>query len=226
MSSALITVVGAGVGVGVGLLTNRLNSRLTAGEPEADGAPLPLEAWWAPVLDAVAVAVAGYRFGVTAAGVAAALLLVLLVHILMFDARHRLILNVVIYPAIAAALLLAPVNPLLASGSIQNKLLSATTGALLGGGVFYFLVVVSGGGLGMGDAKLMFFLGAALGLFPLPGSPLIRTVVYGILLGAVVAVVLLVTRIRGLRDYIAYGPYLCLGAMIELVVFGPPLPGS
>ncbi|MEA2646212.1 MAG: leader peptidase (prepilin peptidase) / N-methyltransferase, partial [Chloroflexota bacterium] len=81
-----------------------------------------------------------------------------------------------------------------------------------------------GGGGGLGDAKLTFFMGAVLGLLPLNSSPVVLALIYGVVLGGIVAALLLLTRVRSLRDFIPYGPYLCLGALAALL-FPCGLPG-
>ena len=224
MSTLLTGIIGAVAGAGIGLQTHRVNQWLTDAEPEATGGPAaargalgsspgrrrrgaPLCPLWPhrddPGWDS------DLRCPRPGAGLRRAP---------PPDPQQG---HLPGHPCLP--LVLSPVNPLLAPGPIQVKVLSATIGAALGGGIFYILVVISRGGIGMGDAKLAFFLGAAIGLFPLPGSPVIRALVYGDpVLGAASALILLVTRVRGLRDYIAYGPYLCLGAIIEVLVFGAP----
>jgi leader peptidase (prepilin peptidase)/N-methyltransferase len=220
----------AGVaGVGLGYLTHLLNQRLTAGEPDATEPPLRLEALWAPLLDGLTVALLFFRFGVTWVTVVDSVIAVLLVQVLVFDARHRLILNVVIYPAIVAALLFAAVNPLLGGGDTGGRIASALIGGAIAGGVFYLLVLASRGGIGLGDAKLTLFLGLATGFFPRSNDtrlfPVILVMIYGVVLGGLAATVLLVTRVRRFGDYIAYGPFLCVGGITALLfpcgLFGP-----
>jgi leader peptidase (prepilin peptidase)/N-methyltransferase len=220
MNQPLLIAVAAVLGLLIGYGTHVLNQVFAASEEDADAPKLPLEWLWAPVLDAGLLGYAVYRFGASPRTLLTAVVVVVLVQVLVFDARHRLILNRVIYPAILLALVGAPWNPLL-PGNATVHLYSAGLGALLAGGLFYLLVLLSRGGIGLGDAKLSFFLGATLGLFPLPGSPIIRALLYGVGAGGVVAAILLLSRVRSMRDYIPYGPYLCLGAFIELLAFGP-----
>jgi prepilin signal peptidase PulO-like enzyme (type II secretory pathway) len=217
--SALITGLSAAlVGAIAGIGTNGINMRLGRDEEEATEAPLPAEPLWAPVLDAAALGFLFYRFGISPRSLAAALVLLVLVQVFVFDARHRLILNKVIYPAIVLALLTAPVNPLVMGDNRLGKLYSALLGAAIGGGVFFLFVIISRGGVGLGDAKLTFFLGAALGLLPIPTSPIIRALIYGVIIGGVVAALLLISRVRSMRDFIPYGPFLCLGGAAALLL--------
>lgn len=137
------------------------------------------------------------------------------VHVVCFDLKHRLILNRITYPAIVVALALSPVSPGLTFGR-----------ALAGAAVVYafFLVqslLFGGSVLGMGDAKLGALVGATTGL-GLDADHLgaVYAVIAAVLAGGVVAVLLLVTRIRGLKDPIPYGPFLCAGA--ALIIFVGP----
>jgi leader peptidase (prepilin peptidase)/N-methyltransferase len=71
--------------------------------------------------------------------------------------------------------------------------------------------------LGGGDVKLAAFVGLITG-FPL----VIEALVLTILIGAAVSLILLVTRVRSLRDPIPYGPFLIAGAVITLL-WGYPI---
>jgi prepilin signal peptidase PulO-like enzyme (type II secretory pathway) len=219
VSNIVFAVLAGMVGVAAGLGTHRLNHGFLAMEEDAIEPPLPAEALWAPVLDAVLLAWLFYRHGPGVRSFVAALVIVVLVQVLVFDARHRLILNRVMYPASLLALLVAAVNPLLA-GTWQARLLAAVAGALVAGGAFYLLSVVTRGGVGMGDAKLSFFLGAVLGGLPLPIPPVAEALIWGMLGGGLIAALLLVTRVRKMTDFIPYGPFLCGGGILELILRG------
>lgn len=90
--------------------------------------------------------------------------------------------------------------------------LAAALGMLLGGGLFLLIAVVGRGTMGMGDVKLVAALGAVLG-YPL----IVPALFAGILAGGVAALALLATRRIGRKDYMAYGPYLALGAWVMLM---------
>jgi leader peptidase (prepilin peptidase)/N-methyltransferase len=91
----------------------------------------------------------------------------------------------------------------------QPSPLAAVLGLLAGGGLLLLIAVVGRGAMGAGDVKFAGALGAVLG-FPL----ILHGLFYGIIAGGLAALVLLVTRRVGRKDYIAYGPYLALGAWI------------
>jgi Flp pilus assembly protein protease CpaA len=174
-----------------------------------------LETWLSPALGALGFA-AFTAHDPPGAGLAIHLVWVaVLVHILAFDIKHRLILNRVTFPAIVVALALSPLSPGL-------TFLHALFGAVV---VWLFFMVQSllfgGRTIGQGDAKLGAVVGAITGL-ALDSSHLgaIYAVIAAILLAGAVAIVLLVTRVRGLKDPIPYGPFLCAGA--ALIMFHGP----
>jgi leader peptidase (prepilin peptidase)/N-methyltransferase len=137
--------------------------------------------------------------------------------ILVTDLEHRLILNVVMYPAILLAIVAGFLMPdmtwwsALAGGALAFVFFLGA--ALLGNALF------GSGALGGGDVKLAAFVGLITG-FPL----VIEALVLALLIGAGVSLILLVARVRGLRDYIPYGPFLIVGAVLTLL-WGYPIAG-
>ena len=80
----------------------------------------------------------------------------------------------------------------------------------VGVGAFFFVQnLVSRGSIGLGDAKLGALVGAVTGAGP-TGANLgaVYAVIAGVFIGGATALVLLVTRVRGLKDPIPYGPFL------------------
>jgi Flp pilus assembly protein protease CpaA len=134
----------------------------------------------------------------------------LFVQIVGFDLKHRLILNRVTYPAMVAALALSPVSPGL---DIWRSL-----GGFVAIGLFFVVQnVISRGGIGLGDAKLGALVGAICGLgLDLNHIGAAYAVIYAIFLGGAIALLLLILRIRSLKDPIPYGPFLCIGASLML----------
>ena len=138
--------------------------------------------------------------------------------VLVTDIERRLILNVVMFPAI----LLAFVASFFTPGMRWNY-------ALLGGAIgfaFFFAAALVGnsvfgsGALGAGDVTLATFVGLIVG-FPF----IIEALVLTMLIGAGISLLLIVTRVRTLRDHIPYGPFLVAGAIITLL-WGYPIAWS
>ena len=169
-----------------------------------------LERWLAPLLTAALYGAFAAREGPGRGLLIHFLWIAVFVHIVAFDLKHRLILNRITYPAIVLALLLSPVTPGL-------SLLRALIG---GAAVFLFFFaqnLLSRGSIGLGDAKLGALVGAITGL-SLDGGDLraVYAAFYAILLGGGIAILLVITRLRRLKDPIPYGPFLCAGAALVL----------
>ena len=167
-----------------------------------------LEIYLAPVLGAFGFSLFAGRHGLTWVSAEDLLWTALFIHIITFDLKHRLILDLVTYPAFVVALVLAAVTPGL-------SILQAVIGAVGMGGFFLIFHVISRRGLGLGDVKLVALIGAVAGLGAGHYQAL-EAIVVGVFLGGVVALLLLITRIRSLRDPIPYGPFLCVGAVLVL----------
>jgi leader peptidase (prepilin peptidase)/N-methyltransferase len=135
--------------------------------------------------------------------------------VLITDIERRLILNVVMYPSILLAIVASLFMPdmtwwsALAGGAIG--FLFFLGAALVGNTLF------GSGALGGGDVKLAAFVGLITGL-PLVFEALLLT----ILIGAALSLILLITRLRSLRDPIPYGPFLIIGAIVTLI-WGYPI---
>ncbi len=155
----------------------------------------------------------GWRIGALPVLLIRSLWVAVLVQVIFFDFEHHLILDRVLLPAAGAALLLSILTPHL---GWRVALLAG-----LGAGLVFLLIAGLGlvvfrtEALGLGDVKFAVFMGLTLGL---------PWVVYGVLTGVVLAgvisILLLATRLRGLKDAIAYGPYLAAGTLVELLRLG------
>ena len=140
-----------------------------------------------------------------------------LVQVIFFDFEHRLILDRVIFPAMALALLVT-LTPLVSSRAglwAQPWWMGIVMGLIAG--VLFLLLAFLGSSifkaeaLGFGDVKLAVFMGLLLG-WPYTFTALF----YGAFL-AVIGVVVFAIRNRSLKGTIAYGPYLAAGALIMLL---------
>lgn len=142
----------------------------------------------------------------------------LFIVIFVIDLEHSLILNKLVYPAMVVALLLSLVPESWLTHEawltivIEPGIASAALGGAIGFVVFLLIALVSRGGMGWGDVKLAALIGLATG-FPL----VFVAIIMAAILGGIVAVVLLVTRRRGRREMIPFGPFLAVAAMATLL---------
>ena len=180
--------------------------------PDEDGRRLePGFRWWQvygpPALSAVLFVV--FAFHVEGHVLTLALrsvFVLVLIQVIFFDFEHRLILDRVMFPAMALALLVSLFNQPWWAG------IATGLGASL---LFLFLTLVGSAllkaeALGMGDVKLAGFMGFLLG--PLPT---VQALFYGVVLAGVVAIGMVIWN-RSARGTLAYGPYLAAGALIAL----------
>ena len=199
--AALWAVVGAAAGLGVRLGSVKL-ARLEELEPG--------NRWWQrygpPVLCAVIFGIYGFEISSWLLLVVRSVFVLVLVQVIFFDFEHHLILDRVMFPAMAlAAIVSLFAHPWWAG---------LATG--FGAGLLFFLLAAAGSALmkqealGFGDVKLAVFMGLLLGV-PMIFSALF----YGVLFAGVGAMAFIVWH-RSLRGNIAYGPYLAAGALLGL----------
>jgi len=158
------------------------------------------------VAGAVVVGLCFARFGLSGHAVVGSIFGVTLVYLAAFDLEHRLIPNRVVLPA--SAIVLAAQIALYPSHAVEWL-----AAAVFTAGFFFVTLLISPTGLGMGDVKLAFLLGAALG----------TAVVGAILVGTVAAAVfggVLILRggAQARKTAFAFGPFLALGGIVALLL--------
>jgi prepilin signal peptidase PulO-like enzyme (type II secretory pathway) len=142
------------------------------------------------------------EFGLHGRALAGAVLCPTLVLLAAIDAKHKLLPNVIILPA-------SLVVGLIVAASMPGSFLSHLAAGAALGGFFFIFGLIFAGSLGMGDAKLGFLLGLALGTKTV-GAALIAFA--GLL---VAALYILATRGTSARkDAIPFGPFLALGGIV------------
>lgn len=135
--------------------------------------------------------------------------------VVVIDLEHRRVLNVMLPSAIVVTL----VAPLLTLVNLAD--LPTFTNTLLGGlagFVSFFVIFLIGRGrmMGAGDVKLAGVIGLMVG-YPLVWGALAA----GIILGGLAAIFILVRSRASGKSYMAYGPYLALGALLVMWLYWP-----
>jgi leader peptidase (prepilin peptidase) / N-methyltransferase len=166
-----------------------------------------------------AVNAAGYlailwTFGPTWTTVLYALLFSALLVVAGTDLTHKIIPNVVTLPGIVLGLLgAATVLPV--------GLINALLGVAVGGGLLWALALASPylfgkEGMGGGDIKLLAMIGAFLGW-----KPALLTIMIGSLAGSVIGISLIALKLMKRDEYIPFGPFLVLGALLSMFFAQP-----
>lgn len=115
-------------------------------------------------------------------------------------------------------LLLDSVTMLIAllGGVYSAFILQAADDALLGGAagfaVMLLIYLFSRGGMGFGDIKLAAALGLCLGT-----EKIFLCLLAAFICGGAAAAVLLALRLKTGRDAVAFGPFLCMGALLSML---------
>ncbi len=91
-------------------------------------------------------------------------------------------------------------------------------GMLAGGGIFLAITLLGGlvygkEAMGLGDVKLMGALGLYFGL-----ANIIIVSLVSFLIGAILSVLLIVFKIKKMDEYIPFGPFIVIGALITIFV--------
>jgi leader peptidase (prepilin peptidase)/N-methyltransferase len=204
----LVVPAWALVGLGAGFLVRWGSVRLARLESLEVGTR-PWQVYGPVALSAVLFGLFAWRVGASPVLLISSLWVAVLVQVIFFDFEHQLILDRVLLPSAVAALVLSLVTPGL------GFLPALLTGLVVG---FAFLAVSLVGSLifkaeamGLGDVKFSVLMGLILG----PRWTL-SAVLLGLILAGVVAIGLVVLRVRSMKDFIPYGPFLAVGTLAAL----------
>ena len=119
----------------------------------------------------------------------------------LIDYRFQFIFDDSLVPLLMVGLAATPFLPF----SIWQRL-AAGAGAFV---VLAALAILGRGALGGGDVKMMAALGLWFGV-----NGIITTACIGFIVGGVAAVIFLLLKIHGRKDYFAFGPFLIIGAVV------------
>lgn len=95
---------------------------------------------------------------------------------------------------------------------ISPQLLNSLGGLLIAGGLFLAIVILSRGGMGGGDVTLIGALGFVVGI-----KNILLTIFLSFILGAIISIGLLATKIKTRKDPIPFGPFIVLAFFIVLL---------
>ena len=119
----------------------------------------------------------------------------------LIDYRFQFIFDDSLVPLLVVGLAATPWLPF----SIWQRL-AAGAGAFV---VLAALAILGRGALGGGDVKMM----AALGLWG-GVNGIITTASVGFIIGGIAAIVMLLFKVHGRKDFFAFGPFLIIGAVV------------
>ena len=132
----------------------------------------------------------------------------------IIDYRKQIIPNRLTLTIFEVGLVFAFISGISSVNIFVDRLLGMVTGA----GIFLLITLIGGAiagneAMGFGDVKIMGALGLVFGL-----SDIIMISVLSFLLGAVISIVLLVTKKKGTDEYIPFGPFIIIATFIVMLV--------
>jgi leader peptidase (prepilin peptidase)/N-methyltransferase len=142
--------------------------------------------------------------------------------LIITDLEHGILPNKIAYPGMILALVfaglgsifgfepsfIANVFPMLTKLWIVNAAIGGSAGFV----ILFIIALIFRGGMGWGDVKLAGFIGLAAG-FPL----ILVAIFLAVVSGGLVAIILLLLKIRRRKEAIPFGPFLALAAMATLI---------
>jgi leader peptidase (prepilin peptidase)/N-methyltransferase len=135
-----------------------------------------------------------------------------LVVIFVYDLKHYLIPNKVVYPLIGITALWIPVSAFFFQIYSLAEVLSFFVVAFEVMAFFWIIHVMTGGnGMGMGDVKFGFFMGLLLG-----GDQVIIALFLSFLIGAIVGLVLIMIGEKGFKSEVPFAPFLVSGTFLVM----------
>ena len=141
-------------------------------------------------------------FGFTLEALVNVLAAAVLVAVSVTDLERRIVPNRIIAPALVAALVVQ---------TLRDPSIEWIVAALAAGGFYLIAALIYPAGLGMGDVKLVTFLGAWL------GAPVIVALFAGSVLAVLPAIAIIASRGRESRKVgIPFAPFLAGGAVVAL----------
>lgn len=143
-----------------------------------------------------------------------ALLLPMLISALVIDYKYQIIPNRLNLTMFEVGLILTFIYGIVNINIAKDMLF----GMIAGGGIFLVITLLGGliagkEAMGFGDVKLMGALGLYFGL-----SGIIVISLIAFLLGAIISIILLATKIKKTDEYIPFGPFIVIAAIITIFV--------
>jgi len=138
-----------------------------------------------------------------------AIIFSLLIVISIIDLQDMIIPDILVVLILGTTIIYKFVSYLLYNNHLD--LLNSLGGLVLSALLFIIIILVSKGGMGGGDVTLIGALGFILGI-----KMIFLTIFLSFILGAIISIILLITKIKGKKDPIPFGPFIILGFTITV----------
>ena len=187
-------------------------------------APIPRRLFWVEIGTGLLFGYLYWHYGLSLELAVTAVYCCLFIVLMVIDLEHGLILNKVVYPAMAVALLISvflpPSKVAYSSGAVallfntflpEPGIAQAAIGGGIGLGLFLLIVLISRGGMGWGDVKMAALIGIITGYL------ILVALFMAVIFGGLVAVTLLLLKIKKRKEGIPFAPFLSLATIATLL---------
>lgn len=161
------------------------------------------------LLNAISYLIIYTKFGLSLEFFFYAIIFSLLIVVTFIDLKEMIIPDILIILILVISVIYKILLYILYSKS--PDLLNSIGGLVLSSLLFILIIIVSKGGMGGGDVTLIGALGFILGI-----KRIFLTIFLSFILGAIISIFLLITKIKGRKDPIPFGPFIILGFFIVI----------
>ncbi|MGC8976982.1 MAG: prepilin peptidase [Candidatus Ratteibacteria bacterium] len=178
--------------------------------------PIPLRYFIVEFLTGLLFFLVYKKFGISPSTFVYNLLFLSLVIISFIDMDTFLIPDVIVIPGIFLGLLFSFFFPQIYQMERIEGLIYSFFGVIAGGGVLIFLgfigkLLFKKDAMGGGDVKLLGMVGAFCGW-----KSILLTLFFASLFGTLISLILILIKKKKIEDYVPFGPYLAIGAVISV----------
>ena len=129
------------------------------------------------------------------------------------DAKKRIIPNKMIVVLLGIRVIILIAEVIVAMPFVKQALMYPLLGAIIGGGIIGVAMIVSGHGVGAGDVKMFFVIGAFAG-----STEIIAVLFYTFLSSAILGLALLLTKKAKMKDTVPLAPFAFIGILAEYIM--------
>ena len=159
-----------------------------------------------------------YFFGFSIDTLKFMFLVPMLISAFVIDYRLQIIPNRLTLTIFETGLIFTFASVLINTNAGISIFMNNMLGMIVGGGIFLIITLIGGliagkDAMGFGDVKLMGALGLFFGL-----SNIVVITLVSFLIGAILSIVLLITKIKKSDEYIPFGPFIVIATFISMYV--------
>jgi leader peptidase (prepilin peptidase)/N-methyltransferase len=160
------------------------------------------------------------KFGISPSFFIYNLLILSLIIISFIDIDTFLIPDVIVLPGIFLGLVFSFLFPKIHDMKKIESILYSFWGVITGGGILIFLgfigkILFKKEAMGGGDVKLLGMIGSFLGW-----KVIFLTLFFGSIFGTLISLILILLKKKKIDEYVPFGPYLAIGAVISIFIKG------